>query len=104
MELAIRSQNMNVDEATSSHVERKMLFALEQFDSWITRVAVHLEDVNGPKRGVDKHCRVLVNIKGGKTIKVEDTDVDMILAVNRAADRLGQVVSREVDRRREKKG
>jgi ribosome-associated translation inhibitor RaiA len=63
-----------------------------------------LEDVNGPRRGIDKQCRILVNIKGGKTIKVEDLDVDMIAAVNRAADRLGQVVSREVDRRREKKG
>jgi ribosomal subunit interface protein len=104
MEVEIRSQNLHLDEETQSHVERRMTFALEQFNSWITRVQVHLEDVNGPRRGVDKQCRILVNIKGGKTIKVEDLDVDMIAAVNRAADRLGQVVSREVDRRREKKG
>jgi putative sigma-54 modulation protein len=104
MELEIRSQNMHVDEPTTTHVERKMNFALEQFNSWITRVAVHLEDVNGPRRGVDKQCRILVNLKGGKTIKVEDLDVDLISAVNRAADRVGQVVSREIDRRREKKG
>ena len=104
MEVEIRSQNMHVDDETQSHVERRMEFALKQFNSWITRVQVHLEDVNGPRRGIDKQCRILVNIKGGKTIKVEDLDVDMIAAVNRAADRLGQVVSREVDRRREKKG
>ena len=104
MEVEIRSQNLHLDEETQSHVERRMNFALEQFNSWITRVQVHLEDVNGPRRGVDKQCRILVNIKGGKTIKVEDLDVDMIAAVNRAADRLGQVVSREVHRRREKKG
>jgi hypothetical protein len=30
--------------------------------------------------------------------------VDLIAAVNRAADRVGQVVSREVNRRKEKKG
>jgi putative sigma-54 modulation protein len=104
MEVEIRSQNLHLDEETQSHVERRMNFALEQFNSWITRVQVHLEDVNGSRRGVDKQCRILVNIKGGKTIKVEDLDVDMIAAVNRAADRLGQVVSREIDRRREKKG
>ena len=104
MELDIRSQNLHVDEATESHVQRRMNFALEQFNSWITRVQVHLEDVNGPRRGIDKQCRILVNLKGGKTIKVEDLDVDLIAAVNRAADRVGQVVSREVDRRREKKG
>jgi putative sigma-54 modulation protein len=104
MEVEIRSQNLHADEETKSHVERRMNFALEQFNSWITHVQVHLEDVNGPRRGVDKQCRILVNIKGGKTIKVEDMDTDMISAVNRAADRVGQVVSREVDRRREKKG
>jgi putative sigma-54 modulation protein len=104
MEFEIRTQNMNVNEEIQSHVERKMGFALDQFDTWITHVAVHLEDINGPRRGVDKHCRVLVNLKGGKTIKVEDTDTDMISAISRSADRLGQAVSREVDRRRERKG
>ena len=104
MELEISSQNMNVDAETESQVERRMEFALKQFNSWITRVQVHLEDVNGPRRGIDKKCRILVNIKGGKTIKIEDLDADLIAAVNRAADRLGQVVSREIERRREKKG
>lgn len=104
MELEIRSQNLHVDEATETHVKRRLSFALEQFNSWITHVLVHLEDVNGPRRGVDKQCRILVNIKGGKTIKVQDLDEDMISAINRAADRVGQVVSREIDRRREKKG
>jgi putative sigma-54 modulation protein len=104
MEVEIRSQNLHVNEEIETHVERRMNFALEQFNSWITHVLVHLEDVNGPRRGVDKQCRILVNIKGGKTIKVEDADTDMISAVNRAADRVGQVVSREVDRRREKQG
>jgi putative sigma-54 modulation protein len=103
MEIEIRSQNLHADEATVEHVERRMEFALEQFNTWISHVQVHLEDVNGPRRGIDKQCRILVNLKGGKTIKVEDTDVDMIAVINRAADRIGQVVSREVDRRRDKR-
>jgi putative sigma-54 modulation protein len=104
MDVEIRGQNMGLTEEIETHVDRKVHFALDQFNSWITHALVHLEDVNGPRRGVDKHCRILVSLKGGKTIKVEDIDADMISAVNRAADRLGQVVSREVDRRREKKG
>jgi hypothetical protein len=35
---------------------------------------------------------------------VEDIDADFTIAINRAADRLGQAISREVDKRREKKG
>ena len=104
MEVEIRSQNMHVDDEVQLNVQRRMEFALKQFNSWITHVQVHLEDVNGPRRGIDKQCRILVSIKGGKTIKIEDLDADLIAAVNRAADRLGQAVSREIDRRRDKKG
>jgi putative sigma-54 modulation protein len=104
MEIEIRGQNFRVSNHLHEHVERQLNFALAQFDSWISGTTVHLEDVNGPKGGVDKQCRILVNLKGGKTLKVEDIDADFTIAVNRAADRLGQVISREVDKRREKKG
>jgi putative sigma-54 modulation protein len=104
MQVEIRGQKLYVDQATKEHVQRQMEFALGQFNSWITRATVHLEDVNGAKGGIDKQCRILVNFKGGKTIKIQDLDADMIVAINRAADRLGQAVAREVDRRRDKKG
>jgi putative sigma-54 modulation protein len=104
MELEIRGQNFRVGEPLQEHIKRQMNFALDPFESWLAGAAVHLEDVNGPKGGIDKQCRILVNLKGGKTLKIEDVDTDFTLAVNRAADRLGQAVSREIDKRREKKG
>jgi putative sigma-54 modulation protein len=103
MELEIHGQNLRVGDRIQGHIERQMDFALGQFESWISGIAVHLEDVNGPRGGMDKCCRILVNIKHGKTIKVEDVDVDFTLAVNRAADRLKHIVGREVDKRRDKK-
>jgi putative sigma-54 modulation protein len=104
MELDIRGQNIHVGDRLYEQVERQMNFALRQFESWISAVSVHLEDVNGPKGGVDQQCRVLVSFKGGKTLKIEDIDADLTVAVNRAADRVGHAVSREIDKRREKKG
>jgi putative sigma-54 modulation protein len=103
MELEIRGQHLRVGDELHDHVERQLNFALGQFESWISGAIVHLEDINGPKGGVDKQCRVLVHLKGGKTLKIEDVDADFTTAINRAAGRLGQVVSREVDKRREKK-
>jgi putative sigma-54 modulation protein len=104
MQFEISGQNLHVDQSIQSHVERQMNFALGPFDSWITRVTVHLEDVNGHRGGIDKECRVLVNLKGGKTVKVQDLDANMVSAINRAADRVGQAIGREVDRRRDRKG
>jgi putative sigma-54 modulation protein len=104
MEIDIRGQNLRVGDRLHEQVERQMNFALGQFETWISGVSVHLEDINGPKGGVDKQCRVLVDLKGGRTVKVEDVDADLNTAINRAAGRLGQVIGREVDKRREKKG
>jgi ribosomal subunit interface protein len=104
MELEIHGQNLRVGEGLHEQVERQMNFALGQFESWISGVSVYLEDVNGPKGGVDKQCRVIVTLKGGKILKIEDMDADLTVAINRATGRLGQVVGREVDKRREKKG
>jgi ribosome-associated translation inhibitor RaiA len=104
MELAIRGQHLRVGDQLFEQVKRQMNFALGQFDTWISGASVVLEDVNGPKGGIDKQCRVIVNLKGGKTLKIKDVDVEFPAAINRAADRVGQVISREVDKRREKKG
>ena len=103
MELEIRGQNIRVGDRLHEQVERQMNFALGQFESWISNATVLLEDINGPKGGIDKQCRVIVSLKGGKTLKIEDLDADISIAVNRAADRVGQVVSREIDKRRDKK-
>ncbi|MGB9687531.1 HPF/RaiA family ribosome-associated protein [Thermogutta sp.] len=104
MELHIQTRRVNLDEATRELVERRFMFALDQFDGFVMNVDVILEDVNGPRGGVDKYCRVLASLRGGKYIKIEDQDADLISVVNRAADRLSQVVARELDRKRDKKG
>ena len=69
-----------------------------------SRVTVNLDDVNGPRGGVDKQCRILVSLRRGTPVKVEDMDVDLASAVGRAADRAGNAVARRVERRRQHKG
>lgn len=104
MQLDIHRQKVRLDQDLVERLERQMGTALNPFESWIANVAVHLEDINGPKGGVDQQCRVLVKLRSGKTLKIEDVDTDLLVAINRAADRIGQAVGREVDRKRDRKG
>lgn len=104
MDLHIQTRRVNLDDATREMIDRRFHFALDQFDGFVTKVEVTLEDVNGPRGGVDKQCRVLASLRGGKFVKIEDQDADLISVVNRSADRLSQVVGRELERKREKKG
>ncbi len=103
MELEIRRHNIHLSEDLKDHIERRLNFALGQFNSRLGSVAVHLEDVNGPKGGVDKQCRILVALSGGKVIKVEDLDADLTVVIDRAADRVGHAVRREIDRRHDRR-
>ncbi len=100
MQLQIHRQNIRLDQGQFEEIERRMMFALDQFDSWVVDATVYVEDINGNKGGIDKSCRVLVNLRSGKTIKVEDVDAELMAAVARAADRLSNAVGREIERKR----
>ncbi len=100
MQLQIHRQNIRLDQGQFEEIERRMMFALDQFESWVVDATVYVEDVNGNKGGIDKSCRVLVNLRSGKTIKVEDIDAELMAAVARAADRLSNVVGREIEKKR----
>ena len=101
MHLDIRGQNFPLTPSLLEHVERRLQFALARFDGRVTRVAVRVADVNGPRGGVDKRCRIAVRVRPAGEIVVEDTCPDLYAAIDGAADRIGRSVQREVERLRD---
>lgn len=101
MKLEIRNQDFEIDQELRGSIERRIRFVLERFSSRIARVTVFLADLNGPRGGMDKRCRIVAWIARGGQVFVEDTDSDMGAVVDRAMDRFGQAVRRDLERRRE---
>ena len=101
MHLDIRGQNFTLTPSLLEHVERRVQFSLARFDGRVTRVAVRVTDVNGPRGGVDKRCRIAVRVRPAGEIVVEDTCPDLYAAIDGAADRIGRSVQREVERLRD---
>jgi ribosomal subunit interface protein len=101
MELEIRREDVRLDNRLRQHIERRVGFALGQFGNKVSRVTVQLADINGPRGGVDKQCRLLVRLRDGNFLKIEDLDEDVSAAVSRAADRVGHAVARHFERRRD---
>jgi ribosome-associated translation inhibitor RaiA len=54
--------------------------------------------VNGPKGGADKACRMDVTLTPGGTVRVEDVDPDLYVAIDRAAHRVNRSVARRLER------
>lgn len=103
MQLNIRVRKLMVDEATRVLVARRLRFALSRFGERIVKATVKLEDVNGPRGGVDKRCHVTVILRPTGMILIEDHDADLRTAVNRAADRASRAVHRELKLRQDAK-
>ncbi|HYG66633.1 MAG TPA: hypothetical protein VD838_03205, partial [Anaeromyxobacteraceae bacterium] len=64
------------------------------------RVRVVLSDVNGPKGGADKACRIDVRLRGGRAARATAVELDAYDAIDRAGRRVGRLVAREVARDR----
>ena len=101
MKLEIVGQRIGVTEAVSAHIERRLRFALGRFGARIVRVTVTLADLSEPRGGIDKRCRMIAAIVPRGEVVIEANDVEILSAIDRAAERLGRVLARELERRRE---
>lgn len=100
MQVNIQARGFEQTEALRAYVEKRLQFALIRFEDRIVRVAVCLSDVNGPKGGVDKNCHIQVRLNGLPDIVVKDTEADLYVAVDRAAERVGRTLGRYLRRAR----
>jgi ribosome-associated translation inhibitor RaiA len=67
----------------------------------VEEVVVRFEDVNGPRGGIDKECRLQVRLAPWGALEVEERRADLYAAIDVAAQRLGRAVARELERRRD---
>lgn len=98
MRLQVRVHDLQVSADLREVAERRLRFALDRFSRRIRSVTTKLADLNGPRGGVDKACRIVVELIPSGRIFIEDQDTDLITAVSRAAERAGHAISRRLCR------
>lgn len=100
MELRVHGANIEVTDAITSHVQTRFMAALDKHERHVEDVTIRLEDINGPKGGVDMRCQATIHLRPGDMIVVEEVEADLYAAISVAADRAKHVVSRRLDRMR----
>ena len=101
MKIHVRSKQVEVDKTVRAHIKRRLQFSLGRLSQRILRVTVQIVDLNGPRGGEDKACRIEARLLPTGSIFVEDTDADIYAAVDRAADRAARSMSRFIKRARD---
>lgn len=103
MKIQVNAGDVKTSEAVVQRVEEELENALRVFRNRVTRVEVHLRDLNGPKSGVDKRCVMEARLAGQQPIAVEHDSENLYEAINMASEKLERAVRRRVEREREKK-
>jgi ribosome-associated translation inhibitor RaiA len=99
MRIEIQARRFALTEGLRQHVIRRIEFALRAFRVWVDRVEVQLGDVNGPRGGADKFCRVMVRMPQLPALVVRDLGGDLYSVISSAAERTGRTVGRRMAHR-----
>ena len=104
MRLFVRSNNVALTDPIRTYVDRRVRMVLGRFGPKIAWVSVRISDVNGPRGGVDKLCRIEARFWGSLPVVVEDAAADLRQAIDRSIQRMGRAAARAAAKRLETPG
>ncbi|MEM1228680.1 MAG: hypothetical protein AAGJ40_23590 [Planctomycetota bacterium] len=99
MLIQVHVSGLQAESKVRSSVRRQLARGLSKFQRHVQDVQVKLADVNGPRGGIDKQCRCVVQFNGISSLVVEDQDASVRRLVDRMTRRVAHAVGRRVDKR-----
>jgi putative sigma-54 modulation protein len=100
MRVEIHTSSFSLTESLRTYIERRLHFAFGWADHHLQRVTLRLTDINGPKGGLDKSCRLHIGIAGSNPVVIEEIQADAYVAIDRAIERAGRTITRRLQRSR----
>jgi hypothetical protein len=94
--LHIRVRGVHLPEGFGPQARALLGRRLARFATHIERASVRLEDVNGPRGGVDTVCRIQLAVSNRPAVLVERRAVDVETALKRAASAIPRAVDRSL--------
>lgn len=98
MKFDLRTKALDLTSELRDYVARRLQFALGRHAEHVRRVDITLEDINGPRGGVDKACRIHVTLAHAGTLHVAELQADVRTAIDLGADRVGQLIAHKLAR------
>jgi CBS domain-containing protein len=98
----IRAEGAELRPADRAYIRRKLGMKLGKFATSIERLTVRVEDLNGPRGGVDHACRIKVVLSGLPSVVYETRDASLHAAIGGALTGVERTVRRMLQRRRMK--
>jgi hypothetical protein len=99
--MLIHPRAITADADLRDRAAEALATALAPVRPWLRWVDAYLTDVNGPRGGPDKRCRVVAHLATGPVV-VSRTGPDPVAAVAAAAARCRRLILTRLKRRRDR--
>jgi len=103
MKVSIQAKDFTLTDSIMAYVKDRINFLFRSRFNQIQKITVRLSDVNGPRGGVDKRCKVTIVLPRLNQVVIEDVQSDLYVAIFRAIDRASRTVNRRLNRLQDKK-
>lgn len=100
MNIDIQSVRVPMTTAFSDHATRRLGFVMSRHADRIQRVVVRFGESSRRRVGADKFCRIRVYLVDAPVAVIADVGADLYAVIDRAADRVGRVVVKNLGRSR----
>jgi hypothetical protein len=98
--LSVQTRKLTLERGFQKAVPRILAAALSQFAPRIQTIHVWLEDVNGPRGGVDTRCRIELSLSPRGRVTATSLAANEYVAIANAASRAGALVNGRIKRTR----
>ncbi len=104
MIVQIHGSGFELERELRKDIQEKLELAFRRFEGQIAKLNIYLADLNGPKKGVDKSIRIVIDIERQPVIFVEERGEDWLALLESISDRASHTVAKQFDRLRSRKG
>jgi ribosome-associated translation inhibitor RaiA len=99
MELTITDLNIELDNQNKARIRQKVSRTFNKICDHIQKINLTINDINGPKGGKDKRCRIVIHTKGIPDIVITDSQKSIGSAVNIALTRARVTLLKKLKRK-----
>ncbi|WP_419811094.1 HPF/RaiA family ribosome-associated protein [Bacterioplanoides sp.] len=103
MQIEIQSRNIPLTKELRSLLKKRVEFAFNRFHHRIQKIRVRLDDINGPKGGIDKDCQFYLTLPDQPDVVVRSQASEIEAAISKTASRSASALSRKFSKRHYKR-
>jgi len=100
MQIAVHVKDKYASTRLQGNLADILMVSLAKFRGRVRDVTLILDDINGPKGGLDKQCKVIVKLKRRSPVVIKDRDSNIGNLVRRVVERTAYTIGQKIDEHR----